>query len=102
MAFIKEKETDFGLTANYWKLAMITIDRNMKEASFSFNLYFKKDAKQFIDTYIVSDFMGNPDKTLYEEYFESDKYPHIFIACHDYAKKYVEFFKDAEMVDTDI
>lgn len=102
MAFIKEKETDFGITANYWRLSMISIDRDMKEASFSFNLYFKKGAKQFIESYVVSDFMGLEDKTLYNEYFESGKYPNLYTMCYEYAKKYVDFFKDAISDNTDI
>lgn len=95
MALLKEKQTEYGVTANYWKVEMVSIDRHMKEANFSLNLYVNKDAKQFIETYTVSDLMGQQDKSKYESYFESDTYKDIYAACYAYAKDNIDYFKDA-------
>lgn len=97
MALIKEKLTRFGIPASYWKVDMITIDRRMQEASFCINLYFNKDAKDYIDTHIVTVMMGNPDKTLFNQYFGEDVngYPDIYTTCYEFAKNHEDFFKDA-------
>lgn len=96
MALIKEKKTDFGIIASYWRLDIVTINREMQEASFALNLYLNKDSKRFIETYIITSLMGKEDKTLYNEYFEScDKYTDIYNACYEYAKVHEEYFKDA-------
>lgn len=97
MALIKEKSTEFGLLASYWKIDMITIDRRMKEVSFCINLYMNKDAKNFIETYVVSQLMGKQDKTLFNQYFGEDinNFTDIYNACYEYTKDNEEFFKDA-------
>lgn len=89
--FIKEKMTQFGIPAKYWKLGMITIDRNLKEASYSLNLYISPEAPNFIDGYTVS-LLGMEDKTQYNEYFEGNKYGNIYAACYEHAKNHEEFF----------
>lgn len=101
MALIKNKVTRFGIEAGYWKVGMISKDRHMKEASYSLNLYLKKGADDFIESYTVS-LLGMQDKTMYNEYFEGQKYPDIETACYEHAKKYEEFFKDAISDNTDI
>lgn len=103
MALIREQTIPiYGITAGYWKVGMFTIDTNMKEVSFSLNLYINKEiAKEpntFINTYCVSDLMGLEDKTLYNKYFAKDKgntYKDWQTACYMYAKENVEFFMDA-------
>ncbi|WP_346961235.1 hypothetical protein [Clostridium sp.] len=104
MALIKEKMTQFGIPASYWKVSMVSIDRNMKEAAFSLNLYITKDAKNFIESFTISSLMGKEDKTLYEEYFENKdgKFTDIYNICYEYAKNHEEFFKDAISDNTDI
>lgn len=100
MAIIKEIISIDGFSAEYWKLSMFVIDRNMKEVSFSFNLYYNKEdsinnINNFKDSYSCSSLMGTEDKTLYEEYFENPtKYSDWKKACYEYAMKYEEFFKD--------
>jgi len=93
MALIKEKTTSFGMTASYWRVGMISIDRNMKEASYSLILYFDRDADEFIETYAVS-LLGVEDKTEYEQYFSNSNYINITTACYEHAKT-TEFFKNA-------
>lgn len=95
MALLKNKTTDFGVEANYWKVSMVSIDRNLKEASFSLNLYKQRGDDLFFETYTVTDLMGIEDKTNYEKYFESTEYTDIYNACYNYAKNEIEFFKDA-------
>lgn len=100
MALIKEKMTKLKIAASYWKVGMMTIDTNHKEASFSLNLYFTNDSSDvdsYVEVFSVSDMMGNEDKTLYEKYFGkgSVNYPNWQTACYMYAKENIEFFKDA-------
>ena len=51
MALIKNKMTDLGVEAGYWKVTMISVDRYMKTGSFSLALFINKGAKQFINLY---------------------------------------------------
>lgn len=97
MALQKNKMTDFGIEASYWKIGMVTIDRQMKEATISINLFLNKDSEKFIETYIVSSLMGKDDKKLYNKYFEykNNEYTDIYNACYMYAKENEEYFKDA-------
>lgn len=95
---IKSKMTNLGVEANYWRLSMISIDRHMKEASFSLNLYISKESyengSQFIESYNVS-LLGLEDKTIYESYFETNAYTSVYDACYAYAKSHDEYFMDA-------
>lgn len=96
MALIKNKTTDFGIEANYWKVSMITIDRNLQEATFSICLYLNKNAKAFIECYSVISLLNKEDKTLFEEYFGThNTYRDVYNACYEYVKKYEDYFKDA-------
>lgn len=101
MAMIKEIVSIDGFSAEYWKLGMFRIDRNLKEVSFSFNLFYTKEdsidnVNGFKDSYCCSSLMGKQDKTLYNEYFENPtKYPDWKKACYEYAMNHEEFFKDA-------
>jgi len=92
MALIKNKMTDLGVEANYWKVTMISIDRFMKTGSFSLSLFMTRGAKQFIETYTVPMLES---EEAYIECFESGEYKDVFTGCYEYAKKYIEFFKDA-------
>lgn len=93
MALIKATETDFGITASYWKITMISIDRHMREGSFSLSLYVNKDSKQFIKTETISLMLLN-DTDVFIKCFESHDF-NVYKACYEYAKANVEFFKDA-------
>lgn len=100
MALIKQVEIKkYKTTASYWKVGMFSIDTNLKETCFSFNLYMEKTEEKdaFIDTYTVTDLMGLEDKTLYNKYFgdNGSAYKDWQTACYEYAKEHVEFFKDA-------
>lgn len=98
MALIKEHETKFEIVASYWKLGSFCIDTVRKEASFVFYLYTRKGAREFIDSYCSSELVIAEDKTLYDEYFGENNgqaYKNWQTACYEYAKKHIEFFKDA-------
>ena len=99
--FIKEKMTQYGICAKYWKIRYITIDTAMKEASFTLNLFLTQDAPTAIEDICVADFMGKEDKTLWNEYFGEGlkNFKDAYDACYSYAQKYVEYFKDAERID---
>lgn len=92
MALIKKKLTDMGIEADYWKVHMISIDRHMQNGSFSISLYGKKGAKQFIETHTVPIMDSVTD---YIECFETCGYKDIQTSCYAYAKKHIDFFKDA-------
>lgn len=103
MALLKEVTTKFRVKASYWKVGMLTIDTNLKEVSFSLNLYFNKESAEdqdtFLDTFSVTDLMGVSDKTMYNKYFGEDKGEHYKdwqTACYNYVKDNVPFFKDAK------
>ena len=93
MALIKEKQTKFGVTANYWRVGMISIDRHRKEASYSLELYLSKDADEFIESHSVS-LLGMEDKTEYELYFNNLN-KNIIKTCYEHAKAKVDYFKTA-------
>jgi len=95
MALIKNKMTDFEVEAGYWKVDMVSIDRHLKETSFSLNLYLSKDTKKFFESYTVS-LLNTEDKTLYNQYFETLTYKDVYTACYEYTKAHEEYFKDAE------
>ena len=94
MALIKEKMTQFGMVADYWKIGMISIDRDREEASYSINLYLNRDANSFIESKSVS-LLGLEDKTEYRKYFGGSNYTSIVNACYEHAKAKVEYFKNA-------
>lgn len=93
MALIKNKMTDFGIEANYWKLTMMSMDRFTMEGSFSLSLFLNKEAEKFIETYTVVIY---GDEALYNECFENATHKDVQTSCYEYAKKNVEYFKDAE------
>lgn len=98
MALIKEMEIkDLGITANYWKVAMVSIDTLRQEASFGLVLLTKKGATKYIYDIGVSDLMIAEDKTLFEKYFGEGTsiYRDVYNACYEYAKEHVDLFKDA-------
>lgn len=107
MAIIKEIINIDGFSADYWKLGMLTVDRNLKEATFSFNLYYSKDdatnnSNGFKDSYCVSSLMCKSDKTLYYEFFENPDIPNWKQACYKYAMQHEEFFKDGVSDEEDM
>lgn len=98
MGLIKEVMTKYDVPASYWKVGMFTIDTNLQEVNFTLNLYFKKGAKEFIDSYCISDLMGTEDKTMYNVYFAQDRgrtYKDWQTACYRYIKEQMPFFNDA-------
>ncbi len=94
MALIKEKMAQFGIPASYWRVGMISIDRHRKEASYSLNLFFDRDAEEFLETKAVS-LLGIKDKTQYDEYFAGSEFDNIVQACYEHAKAKVNYFKTA-------
>ncbi len=114
MALKKEFTTKQGFTADYWKVDMITIDKNRYEASFSLNLYASKEKAQELDTFIESrcitlyqnidnellDDLSSTDtirKERFNKYFDSEsEYQNTYNACYECAKELDEYFTDAE------
>lgn len=93
MALYKEKQTEYGVNAGYWKIGMISIDKTNKEGSYSLFLYISKEATKPIESIGVS-LLSMEDKTRYYECFEPED-KDIYKACYEDAKKYEEYFKDA-------
>lgn len=102
MALIKNKLTQYGVAANYWKISRIAIDTIKKEVVFTLNLYASKEnqAIELEDYTFASVLMTTEEfEPLYEKYFREDKgqtYKDIYTACYVYAKENIEFFADAE------
>ncbi|MCW6094542.1 hypothetical protein LAV60_15330 [Clostridium sporogenes] len=97
MALIKEKITDYGVPANYWKIGMVSIDRVARNGSCSLHLYIQKGAKAFIESRAV---FFEEDK--FDNYFGTDilKYKDIYTACYAYVKDNDEYFADAVTDET--
>lgn len=101
MAIKKEKQTVYGITANYWRVDTLSIDKVRKEGGFTLNLYTSEDAESPVDAYIVSftgDKYAEPESTeRFDKYFGigSSNYTNIYQACYQCAKETEEFFKDA-------
>lgn len=97
MALIKSKMTGFGIEAEYWKVTMISVDRDRKELSLSLNLYLAKGANQFLESIGITLNELEPEERIarYNQYFENDYYPNLYTACYQYAKDFVPFFVDA-------
>lgn len=94
MALIKNEMTDYGVEANYWKVAMLSIDRVNSVGSFSLMLY--KDREQS---------KNNPDKFFKDKvyYINREVYPYIFenmetnlyLIAYNHIKTTDDYFKDA-------
>ncbi len=112
MAFRKEKVTEYGITAEYWKVTAITTDKESKRGSFIVSLYKDEEsshnsAKSFEGRY-VNAFMDLPfDITeeersniadeRYEKYFAlGNEYTDQYEACYHMAKELDPYFADAE------
>lgn len=97
MALIKATLTDFGITADYWKVDSFCVDATRKEASFILNLYINSTSTKYLDSKCIDDFMIMEDKTLFDKYFndKGKNYRDWQTACYEYVKNHVEFFKDA-------
>lgn len=101
MAIIKEIINDRdGLSADYWKLGMVSIDVRMQEASMSVNLYYSKehsvqDRDGFITSVNCSVLLNQSDKTLYNKYFnDTTAYPNWKQACYRYILENESYFAD--------
>lgn len=95
MALIKEKMTNFGVTASYWKLGYVSIDRINKYGSLTLNLFLIKDAEKYIESYTVV--LDDIDK--FDEFFGKntvEKYRDTYHAAYEYIKKYDEIFSTAK------
>lgn len=98
MALIKETETKFKITASYWRISLISIDKRRNVMSIVLDLFMEKGAEASLDTYVVDDFMISSDNyEMFNKYFmdEGKSYKDIYTACYKYCKDNVEFFKDA-------
>lgn len=104
MALNKPKETKYGVKVSYWRVDMLTINKQRKEGSIILNGYVDSQAQEFIESKIVSlnglvDRETNErDTALFDKYFKDDSqaYDNIYQACYMCAKEADEFFKDAE------
>ena len=96
MALIKSIDTNYGISANYWRIESITIDKKRREASFITYLYAKQEAKNSLEYRIVS-IADKPNKEeLFNKYFFDGKQStDIYNACYLCAKEVDEFFSDA-------
>lgn len=96
MALIKSVDTLYGITADYWRVDTITIDKRNMEANFVLGLYMNKQAVNSLDykVYTIAD-KENRDE-LFDKYFsDSREYTDIYNACYQCAKEQDEFFSDA-------
>ena len=103
MALNKEKMTDYGIKASYWRLDNLSIDKANKEGGFTLKLYTSKEATAPLDYYVVAltadkygeDGAGSTER--FDKYFgtEVSSYENIYAACYACAKETEEFFKDA-------
>lgn len=100
MALIKTKMTQFGIEAEYWKIARVSIDTTKKEICFTLNLYINKDLQEKeLDDYTFVSAIIDDFEEDYNKYFREDRgenYKDIYTACYMYAKEKIEFFLDAK------
>ena len=90
MALIKEKQlNDLGITANYWRIGMVSIDRVNGIGSFSINLYVNRAAKKPLEDkgYII-------EKEIYPQIFEN-MIENVYRTAYEHIKTTDEYFKDA-------
>ena len=106
MALKKEITTKQGFNADYWKIGLICVDRNMKSFNFTLNLYLSKEQASvkdsFIDSRVYSSelYVNNghdkvDDTTVYDKYIGENEDINIIEQCYLCAKKQDEFFRDA-------
>lgn len=97
MALIKEIDTEYGIPASYWKIGMLSVDRNRKEANFTLYLYVKKGESKPISEFVVTLFGMENGEEVFDKYFENTQpeFFNIYKSCYLLAKNEVEFFADA-------
>lgn len=95
MALIKETETNLGISASYWRIGYISLDRVSKYGSITIMLYINKTAKQYIDQY--TELIDSEEK--FNEFFSTvalAEYKDIYNSGYEFIKKYSNYFADAE------
>ena len=102
MALIKNKTLDTGATINYWRVDMFCKNKGQKRVNFALMGYHSKEIADnnpnaFIECIGVNDLMdsSSENKELFNYYFNSNNYEDLETACYEYAKAYIDFFKDA-------
>lgn len=99
MALIKNKETNYGIEASYWRIGYVSLDRINKYGSISLNLFFNKDAKDYIDSKTV--IIETAEE--YEKFFSTEalqNYKDIYHASYEFVKSKDEYFKNANIDET--
>ena len=96
MALIKSKQTNYGIEASYWRVGYVSLDRITKYGSISLNLFFNKDAVDYIDskTVIIE------TQEEYEQFFSAEalqNYRDIYHAAYEFVKSKDEYFKNANI-----
>ena len=90
MALIKEN-TDFGVTADYWKLSDVTINRNNKYCQLILGLHFNNSTNRALTHKSI-----NVQSELFDTYFEEPNiYRDVYHASYEYIKNNVDYFKDS-------
>lgn len=96
MALIKEVNTNYGISADYWRIETITIDKRMKEASFIIHLYVNENAKSSLDYRVITIADKENKDELFNKYFsENIKFSNIYESCYECTKELDQFFFDA-------
>lgn len=100
MALIKNKMTEYGVEAEYWRISRFTVDTVHKEVFFTLALYLNKTSYKELDEYTFASTILDKEtfEADYNKYFRKDKgraYKDIYTACYMYAKDNIEYFKDA-------
>lgn len=100
MALKKAKETSIGVTADYWRIDNIVVDKKNKEGGITVHLYINSTVKDPIDTYIISltaDKIEKNSTERFDTYFGSKMQEdyNVYKAGYECIKNTEEYFKDA-------
>lgn len=98
MALIKNQQTTYGIEASYWRVGYVSLDRVSKYGSITLNLFFNKEAKDYIDSRTVV--IETPEE--YDNFFSVQalqEYRNIYHAAYEFAKSKDEYFVNANIDD---
>ena len=96
MSLIKSVDTNYGISADYWRIESITIDKKRKEASFITYLYANQKATNSLEYRVIAIAdKPNKEEPFDKYFFDGNDYTDIYNACYLCAKEVDEFFSDA-------